>query len=369
MKKGLTDTELVERQKPIAAQGGLWGWLDGRLGLAELRYKVPAHANTIWYTLGGISFVGIVVLIVTGVLLARFYNPDPSLARESVIAIQNTVPLGDVIRGIHVWTAYLVVITAALHLIRIFVTASYKIPREVNWLLGLGLLVLLMFGAVFSGTVLRWDQEAFEAMNHNMELTSLLGSLGGTFSDQVARNVPMLHQIYLAHVSIVPILIVALTVVHIFLIKTHGISPTSAQADAGEAPDGELLESHQTGNYAAHFRLMVGYGLVLLGLAGALGVIFPAVVGPAADPTLEITKPPFIFYWLYAFEDWFKSVKGIFYAAISVFGLLALLPFLDRSPWRNPRRRPIVMALGALVLVGIIVLSIMVGVSPVARHL
>ncbi len=278
---------------------GVWGWLDDRLGLSALTYAVPAHVNTLWYTLGGITFFGIVVLAVTGVWLAQYYNPDPVGARESVLYIQNQAPLGDVIRGIHVWTAYLVVITSALHLIRVLVTASYKVPREVNWLVGLALLGLLLFGGVFSGTILRWDQEAYEAMRHNMEATTVLGWLGGYFSDGFTSSVAMLPRLYVTHVSIVPLLLALLLIVHFFLIKHHGISPTPAQADTGQAPAGKLPKAMQTAKYSNHLRLMVGFGVVLLGLAGMLGVVFPQPIGPTPDPTMEVTKPPFVFFWLY----------------------------------------------------------------------
>lgn len=358
-------TEAAEGPAPSP---GLWGWLDDRLGLSALRYRVPAHANTLWYTLGGTTFIGILVLVATGIWLAQYYNPDPAGARASVMFIQNSATLGDVIRGIHIWTAYLVVITATLHLIRVFVTASYKVPREINWLVGLAMLVLLLFGGVFSGTVLRWDQESYEAMVHNMELAELLGAVGGFFSDAFTTSVPMLSRLYLAHVSIVPLLLLLLLIVHIFLIKHHGISPTPAQADAGEAPHGRLPAEKETGHYPTHARLMVGYGLALAALAGVLGVILPGSIGPAPDPTLEVTKPPFVFYWLYAFEDWF-GVRGLLVAALVTFGALALLPFVDRSAVRTPRRRLVVMIAGAVVLAAIVALSLKVGLAPAAKHL
>ncbi len=349
------------------ARWRIWGWIDDRLGLSGLRYPVPAHANTFWYTLGGITFIGIVVLVVTGFWMAQYYNPDPANARASVIYLQNDATLGGVIRGIHGWTAYLVVITATLHLIRIVVTAAYKRPRELNWLVGLGLLILLLFGSVFTGTVLRWDQESYEAMSHNMEIAALFGSLGGLFSDTFLPA-GMLPRLYTVHVSIVPLILAVFILVHILLIKHHGISPTAAQADAGAAPDGRLPEDKMTGHYPTHMRLMVSYGLVLAALAGTLGVLAPLAIGPAPNPEIEVTKPPFLFYWMYAFEDWF-GVSGILYAAVSVFGLLALGPFLDRSKFRSLRHRRVVAVLGALLLVTIIVLSIMIAVSPAAKHL
>src|SRR5262245_1645098 len=358
-----------QADQPVpAGRRSIGDWLDERLGLGALHYHLPSHDNTYGYTVGAIAFLVILVLVATGFWLAQYYNPDPAAARESVLYIQNVAPFGDIIRGIHVWTAYLVVITAVLHLIRIVLTASYKIPREINWLVGLALLFLLLFGAVFSGTVLRWDQEAYEAMAHNMELATLLGAIGGVFSDAFTTSVPMLPRLYSLHVSIVPLLLALLLIVHIFQIKHHGISPTPTQADAGEAPNGRLPKEKQTDHYPTHVRLMVGYGLALVAFAGLIGFLFPQPIGPAADPTMEVTKPPFLFYWLYAFEDWF-GVPGILYSAIGLFGLLSVLPFIDRTPLRHLRRRPIVLALGVTLLIAIVALSILVAVSPTAKHL
>jgi ubiquinol-cytochrome c reductase cytochrome b subunit len=354
--------------QPTASTSSLWGWLDDRMGLSALRYPVPMHANTFWYTLGGITFVGIVVLALTGIWLAQYYNPDPAAARESVAYIQNLAPFGDVIRGVHVWTAYLVVIAAFLHLMRVFVTGSFKAPRELNWIVGLGLLAALMFGEVFSGTVLRWDQEAYEALEHNMAAAALLGAVGGFFSRSFTSSVAILPRLYSAHVSIVPLTIVLLLIAHIFLIKHHGISPTPAQADAGQAPGGRLPKSLVKGHYPTHLRLMIGYGMALVALAGAIGLIWPQSIGPAPDPSLEVTKPPFLFYWLYAFEDWF-GIPGILYAAIAFFGLLIVVPIADFGPARALRRRPVIAVLAAACLLAIVALSIYVGLQPPAKHL
>jgi ubiquinol-cytochrome c reductase cytochrome b subunit len=355
-------------QTAVESTGGLWGWLDDRMGLSALRYPVPMHANTFWYTLGGITFIGIVVLALTGIWLAQYYNPDPAAARESVAYIQNLAPFGDVIRGVHVWIAYLVVITAFLHLMRVFVTGSFKAPRELNWIVGLGLLAALMFGEVFSGTVLRWDQEAYEALEHNMAAAALLGAVGGFFSRGFTSSVAILPRLYSAHVSIVPLTIVLLLIAHIFLIKHHGISPTPAQAERGQAPGGRLPKSLVQGHYPTHLRLMIGYGMALVALAGAIGLIWPQPIGPAPDPSLEITKPPFLFYWLYAFEDWF-GIPGILYAGIAFFGLLIAVPIADFGPARALRRRPIIAVLAAVFLLAIVALSIYVGLQPPAKHL
>lgn len=344
-----------------------WAWIDERLGVSALSYPVPPHANTIWYTLGGMTFVGFVVLIVTGIYLAQYYHPHPAEARSSVLYIRDVATLGDVVRGIHVWMASIVTITVFLHMLRVFATASYKRPREANWLVGVGLLGITI-GFVFTGTVLRWDQESWKALQHNTEAAKLLGNFGTWFTPEFTRSTPILARLYIAHVSTLPVLLIILLIVHFFLIKKHGISPLPAQADTGEAPGGILPKERQSGRYSEHLKKMAGYGLILFAMAGILGVLFPPGIGAIADPGQEITKPPWMFYWLYAFEDPF-GVKGILYGAILFFGLLVLVPFVDRSTWRSPRRRRSMIAAGVIVVLAMIALSIYVWLSPTKSHL
>ena len=129
--------------RPEGAQGALWRdlwrWIDERLGLEGLSYPVPAHANSVLYTLGGISLFGVIVLIATGIYLTQFYHGDPTQARQSVEYIITTARLGDFFRSPHFWMANLVTITLLLHALRVFVTGAYRAPRELNWVVGVGL--------------------------------------------------------------------------------------------------------------------------------------------------------------------------------------------------------------------------------------
>jgi ubiquinol-cytochrome c reductase cytochrome b subunit len=345
----------------------IWRWFDERAGLSALSYPVPAHANRLPYTLGGISFVGFVVLAVTGFWLAQFYDPMPEHVRASVEFIQTQAALGAFVRGIHFWVASIVVVTVFLHMVRVFATASYKRPRELNWVVGVALLGITIAFA-FTGSVLKWDQEAVEALGHNLEIAGLLGGLGTFFSESFTEAVPVLARLYAAHVSTLPLTVVLLFIAHFFLIKRHGMSPLPAAADRGEAPDGKVPAAQLTARYSGHLARMLGFGALVAVVAAVLGLVIPPTLGEAPDPSMEVTKPPFFFYWLYAFEDWF-GVNAILVASVAFFGGLALVPFVDRSPWRSLRRRPIFAVLGAVVLVGLVVLSLIVYFSPVAKHL
>jgi len=96
--------------------------------------------------------------------------------------------------------------------------------------------------------------------------------------------------------------------------------------------------------------------------------LFPPAIGAVPDPALEATKPPFMFYFFYSFEN-FLGISGIVYSAAALFGLLAVVPFVDRTPLRHLRKRPTMAAIGAFLLVAVIALSIYVAVSGTGQHL
>ena len=215
--------------------------LDERLGLKALQYPVPEHANNLAWSLGGLTAAALFILIATGIFLAQFYNPSPEAANASVREIVTGVWAGRFIRGVHYWTAQAMYILAALHLLRVFFTGSYKRPREANWLIGVSMFALVI-GALFTGTVLKWDQEGFEALGHNLEIARLLGGAGFWFNPNLAAHVPLLERLTVAHIAIIPGLILGLFAVHGMLVKRHGISPSPTVPDE----PGEVREPFTT---------------------------------------------------------------------------------------------------------------------------
>jgi len=340
-----------------------WAAIDERLGLSGLAYPVPAHANGIGYILGGITFFGFLILAATGIWLAQFYHATPATARESVVYIMNVAPVGDLVRGVHFWVANVVMATVLLHMGRVFATGSYKRPREANWLIGVGLLAVTL-GLIFTGTVLKWDQEGFEALSHNVEVGDLLGAFGFWFSADFTDSVSIITRQYIAHVSILPMFLIAVLAVHMLLIKRHRVSPLpwGTPAEIGER---EASEPSRT--FTSHLRHIGLWSLVLLGLALLASGLLPAGVGPSAIEGIEITKPPWWFLWLYPFEGWIGLSALYIVPGILVAGLLAI-PFLDRSAERDPRRRKRWMVLGAVVLLAWLVLTIYGAVTVPVSH-
>ncbi len=336
--------------------------LDERLGLSGLAYPVPEHANTLPYLLGGITLFGFVVLIVTGIYLAQFYHADPAIAHDSVIYIITRAPFGDIVRSIHYWTANLVAVTVVLHLLRIIFTGSYKRPREVNWFVGLGLLAVTML-FIFSGTVLKWDQEGVEALAHNSEAANLLGLLDTWFSADFSHSLSLLGRLYNAHITILPALFTLLIVTHVYLIKQHGISP-KATRDAITGP----TAGNGSSRFTAHLRKMIGVGLILLGVTALLGLIWPAPLGQAGVPGAEVTRPPWMFLWLYPLEN-LLGVTGLLVVPGVLFGLLAVIPLVDQGPYISPRRRWLLIAIVGVLLLTAVGLGIYAAVQPPAVHL
>lgn len=332
--------------------------VDERMGIDALKYPVPEHANNLGWSLGGLTAFTFVVLLVTGIYLAQFYNPMPEAANQSVRDITTNVWLGNFTRGVHFWAAQAMYVFVILHMVRVFFHASYKRPREGNWLIGVSMFALV-FLAVFTGTVLKWDQEGFEALGHNIELGELLGGLGFWFTPDMADQVPILVRLYVAHAVLIPGLILGLVVWHALLVKRHRISPHPAlPATAVETE----LEAEEP--FTHHIRRVVAFGLVALGGFGLLALLFPPVVGPTPVEGIEVTKPMWIYWWMYTLENWF-GLSAIVWGSGILFGLLIVVPFVDRSPNRYWRDRKIALVLGALVLVAFVILNLlMLGTTP-----
>jgi quinol-cytochrome oxidoreductase complex cytochrome b subunit len=215
----------------------LYAWLDERLGLNDL-YKAtldrPEPRGNWWNTLGSASLFLFVLQGLTGIFLTVYYTPSPDHAYDSIQYIMTGVAYGWLIRGIHHWGASLMVLVVFIHLIRVFVTASYKYPRELTWLVGVGLL-LLTLGMGFTGYLLPWNQKAYWATTVG---TAIAGSVPwlGNFILKALRGGPdlsalTLSRFFSAHIWILPGLLAALIGVHIFLIVKHGESAFPEKED------------------------------------------------------------------------------------------------------------------------------------------
>jgi len=213
-------------------------WLDERYpftkAVDEAMYqRVPNFANAFYYCFGGMVFVLIVLQLLTGILLSLYYVPDgsgnPAAAYTSVNFIQNSVYLGWLIRGVHFWGANILIIMVLLHMSRVYWTGSYRAPRELNWMVGVIMLLCIIFLSL-TGYLLPWDTKAYFATEVTVKIISSppppqLGVLireilqGGTVVGPAT-----LQRFFTIHVFLLPALIVVLMYVHFRFIRAHGIA-------------------------------------------------------------------------------------------------------------------------------------------------
>jgi quinol-cytochrome oxidoreductase complex cytochrome b subunit len=207
-------------------------WVNNRTGTEELvedqfNRIVPIHATNYMYCFGGIAFLLFIILAVTGILLAVYYQPTPDNAYQSVLTISTHVEFGWWIRSIHKWAASGMVLLVFIHMLRVFFTGAYKRPRELNWLTGVALFATTM-GFGFTGYLLPWDQKAYWATRVGTDIAGsvpffghfLLVSLRGGETISAAT----LGRFYDLHVLVLPAIIILLLGGHIWMIRRHGIS-------------------------------------------------------------------------------------------------------------------------------------------------
>lgn len=349
----------------VTARTGFWQALDERLAISELRYHVPEHAQGLAYSLGGITLMAFVVLVLTGIWLGQFYDPMPDHARNSLFYLLTSAPAGLFARNLHYWAANAMLLTALLHTLRVLWTGAYKRPREANWLVGVALLALTV-GLVFTGSALKWDQEALEALEHNVEVAALLGGIGSWFSPEFADSVPLLARLYIAHVSILPVVLGTLFVIHALLVKLHGLAPSAfASLDAASR---KTAGEPSRATFVEHLGAVGLYSLIALGVLVFLAVAVPAQLGPAPVEGIEITKPWWMFLPIFAIENW-VGLEGLFWASVALFIALAVVPFIDRGPYLHPARRRWLLVVYGLLALLIVGLGLYAKFAPGATHI
>jgi menaquinol-cytochrome c reductase cytochrome b subunit len=223
-------------------------WIDERTSLSGgLRWllfrKVPKGTNW-FYTLGSATLFAFLSQAVTGVVLAMFYRPDPSGgAYESIRNITDHVFLGQFVRGMHLWGASVMVVLVFLHMGRTFLFGAYKYPRELNWVIGVVLLILTLVMAL-TGYLLPFDQRAYWATVVATNITAT-GPLIGPYLGDLLRAGPefgatTLSRFYSIHMLVVPGLIAALIGAHLYLVTKLGT--TAPPWEKAELP----AELHET---------------------------------------------------------------------------------------------------------------------------
>ncbi len=205
------------------------GWLDERTGASPflrgfLYRKVPKGTNW-YYTLGSATMFAFLSQAITGVFLAMYYEPDPTRAYESASRITNEVFLGEFVRGMHKWGSTVMIILIFMHMARTFFFGAYKYPRELNWVIGVVLLVLTLAMGL-TGYLLPFDQRSFWATVVAVNINASGPIVGPYLADFLRAGAEFgpttISRFYALHMLAIPGLIAALIGAHLYLVAKLG---------------------------------------------------------------------------------------------------------------------------------------------------
>jgi quinol-cytochrome oxidoreductase complex cytochrome b subunit len=217
--------------------------------------RVSRQALRPSYTLGLglISFFLFVVLTVTGVLLMFYYVPSTTQAYDRMLDLRSSVAFGIILRNMHRWAAHAMVAVVFLHMCRVFLTGSYKPPREFNWVIGVGLFLLTLFSS-FTGYLLPWDQLAFWAITVGTSIAGYAPLVGHAvrfllLGDSTVGQEALLR-FYVLHVVVLPLFLTILVAIHFWRIRKDGGLAKPEPAAPAPKPDIEI-EIHEPAAAAA----------------------------------------------------------------------------------------------------------------------
>jgi quinol-cytochrome oxidoreductase complex cytochrome b subunit len=325
--------------------------------------QVPARAIRFTHTfgLGGIALVLFGLLMFTGTLMMFAYDPGPERAWHSVNSLQRDTLFGGLVRGVHFWSANLLLPVVVLHLLRVFLTGGYLANRKSNWHLGLGIAFFVALSG-FTGYLLPWDQTAYWAVTICTEMMGQVPGIGPAIKSALlgGREISSATTVnfYALHVAVTPLAMIALLTWHFWLVRTAGgvVLPTPRPDEADRvvpfSPD--LL----------HRETVVS--AVVVAVVLVLAVSFGAPLGDPANPGISPNpaKAPWYFMGLQELLIHFDALFAVVVIPVSVIAGLIAAPYLSRGSGQagdwfltpKGRRMALVAALTALVAVPLLVI-------------
>ncbi len=343
-----------------------------------LKRRVP---ETPWYQGDGATLTTLLAIqVVTGVTMTLYYTNAADYSYDSVLHITDQVTMGWLVRGIHYWSAGIMVVMLVLHFFRHLLLGGYKAPREGTWIIGV-FQFFLVLAMSFTGYVLRWDERAVYAARVVLNMFYNVPLIGEELVLLVQGGPELgsatLTRFFSVHVWVFPLFLLGLVGIHLYLVIVHGVTSMAERKKPVET-----VEEHKKVYKEAALSEEEGewFHPTTVFLTGAMAfAVFCAVfalavtVGPREmypEGNLIERSMPREEWWFW----WYSSliallpaaVAPVFYVAFPL-GLLIgmlLLPFLDRGPNRGFRKRPFWTAFVVLCLIGILWLTYLRTKSP-----
>ena len=351
-------------------KSGLETWLDSRLPILRfandtiVTFPTPKNLNY-WYTFGAILALMLGIQIVTGIVLAMHYIPHVDMAFNSVQRIKRDVNYGWLIQGMHANGASMFFLAVYVHMFRNLYYGSYKAPREVLWLLGC-VIYLLMIGTAFFGYVLPWGQMSFHGA---VVITNLIGALpvvGHAITTWLwggfAVDDPTLNRFFSLH-YLLPFMIAGVVGLHIWALHVPGNNnPTGV----------DVTSPQDTVPFHPYYTVKDGFAIsVFLILYGVFVFWLPDALGDAANyiKANPLVTPQHIVpeWYLLPFYAILRALPNKLMGVLAMFGAIAtifVLPWLDTSKVRSMRYRPTIRLYFFIFVLDCIVLGFCGAHSP-----
>ena len=332
------------------------------------------------FRLGWLSTFLFLIEIITGVFLMFYYAPTPERAYSDMLAILSNVPFGKLMRDVHRIAAEAMVAVVFFHMVRTYLTASYKRPRQFTWLTG-GILLVLTLGLSYTGYLLPWDQLAFWAVTIGASMVEAAPPpIVGKLANLILKGAPDigaagLLRFYLLHVILLPLVALVFIGVHYYKVVHHGHSLPASEEEVGE-DSGKRVPADRRVYFMPNVmvdELMLA-AVVTLAFIAITAFIYGAPLEHKANPlsTPFHTTAPWYFLWiqgLLKLGD--KMLLGVILPGVVVV-LILIVPYIDFSrSRRGGHRRPAILV-GLLFIFALVVLSWMgtpnFGVTGVAAQ-
>ena len=317
------------------------------------------------FRLGLLSTYIYFVEVITGLILMVWYAPSPERAYPDMIRLLSNVPFGQFMRDLHRLGAEVMVVVVTAHMVRTYLTGSYKAPRQFTWFTGVILLVVTLFLS-FSGYLLPWDQLAFWAVTIGTSMAEAVPpTIVGETVNLLARGAPDigangLLRFYLLHVIFLPLVLFPFFFVHYYKVVHFGISLPANEEEVGQdtanrvPADGGVYFLPDV--FIDETAVLIGFTALLVFLTA---FFFQAPLENIANPqsTPLHTVAPWYFYWLQGM----LKVADKMWAGVILPGVLLVLlmgiPYLDRNPSRRGSDRRVAIISGIVAGVVMVILS------------
>ncbi len=353
-----------------------YGWLERRLQLEgfikeSALHPVPKSTASWWYVFGSAALSLLILQILTGIMLALVYTPSASEAWQSLNFLNNNLPLGWFLRAMHGWGSNFMIAVVIIHMAQVFLFGAYKFPRELTWLLGVGLLFLTL-GMGFTGQVLRYDQDAYWGLGIGTSIASRV-PIVGPLAVHALLGGPIiggatLTRFFALHVFILPGLLLGFAGLHVWLVLKLGVNewPMPGRIVRRSTYVAEYNQlAHKEGIAfvpGAVWKDLFFTAAIYSAVAICAVVFGPFGPGGQPDPTIiqTVPKPDYFFLWIYSIlsylPDWMET-PFLLIAPLIAIAVLVALPFVASEGEKHWSRRPVAVLTLITMAVGLAILN------------